>query len=165
MKLHRTYQLELLRTLAESYPQCHDISQQLKGMNEEAEARYQANIVYLDEQGLVESGIQFGADGHASYGLPRINHKGMDFLADDGGLSAILGVVTIKFHDETLKALVAQKIEKSELTPADKGLWLEALRKLPAETTKHLAVKLMDLGLAHTPDVLRQVGALIGFPQ
>ncbi len=164
MKLDRQYQLELLNMLAESYPQCYDIRPHIREMDEEAEQRYAANMVYLGEHGLIESGIQFGADGHGSYSLPRINNKGMDFLADDGGLGAILGVVTIKLHDETLKSLLAHKIEQSNLSPADKSLWLDAIRKLPAEMTKQVAVKLVDLGLSHAPDVLRQIGAVIGIP-
>lgn len=163
MKLDRAYQLRILNMLSESYPQSYDIREYIRNVDEIEEAIYKSNMVYLDEYGLVECGIQFGADGFVSYSPARITHRGMDFIADDGGIGAILGVVTIKIHDETLKALIAQKIEQSNLPPADKHLWLDTLRKIPEETMKHLAVKLMDLGLAHAPDALQQVGTLLGF--
>lgn len=44
----------------------------------------------------------------------------MDFLADDGGLSAILGTVIIKFETEQLKAILAAKIMSSDLSPERK---------------------------------------------
>jgi hypothetical protein len=113
-----------------------------------------ANIVYLDEHGLVEGGIQFGTDGHAQIGAPRITHRGMDFIMGDGGLSAILGVVTIKLHEDTLKELIALKIQESTASQPDKKKWLDALRELPAESTKHLALKLIDLGLSQWPGAL-----------
>jgi hypothetical protein len=166
LKLDRKYQLELLQMLEESYPQCFDIRPHMKSLDGDGNKRYEANMVYLHEHGLIESGIRFGADGTSfASSLPRITQKGIDFLADDGGLSAILGVVTIKIHDETLKQLISLKIEQSDLPPADKGLWLQAVRSLPAETTKHLAMKLLDLGLTHSPSALQLVGTMLGFPQ
>ena len=162
MKLDRAYQLELLEMLSESYPQCHDIRQHLSGMTKDAERRYEANMVYLDEHSLVECGIQFGIDGHSSYGLPRITNRGMDFLADDGGLGAILGVVTIKLHDDTLKELIAHRIQSSDLGPTDKAKWLGALRELPGETTKHLVLKLLDLGLDQASAAIESIGKYLG---
>ncbi len=108
MKLDRTYQLELLKLLTTSYPQSFDIRETARGWGDEQERRYAANMIYLDEHGLVESTIQFGMDGHMSMALPRITARGMDFLADDGRLSAVLGVVTVKLHEDTFKNLVGQ---------------------------------------------------------
>ena len=110
MKLDRAYQLELLELLATSYPQSFDIREMARVWDDEQEQRYAANMIYLDEHGLVESAIRFGIDGHMSMALPRITARGMDFLADDGGLSAVLGVVTVKLHEDTLKELIGQRI-------------------------------------------------------
>lgn len=81
----------------------------------------------------------------------------MDFLADDGGLSAILGTVTIKLHDDTLKELMESRIANSELGARDKSRWIDALRALPAESTKHLTMKLLDLGLSRGPEALHVI--------
>jgi hypothetical protein len=91
----------------------------------------------------------------------KITECGLDFLEKDGGLSAMLGVVTIKLHDDTIKALIGQKIEQSDLAPPDKRKWLDALRALPADATKHLTMKLLDLGLAHGPSALHAIQTVL----
>jgi hypothetical protein len=85
---------------------------------------------------------------------PTITAAGMDFLADDGGLSAILGTVTIKFHDDTLKQMIEAKILSSEADQKDKSQMISELRSLPASAIKHLTMKLLDLGLEHAPGAL-----------
>ncbi|WP_028230503.1 hypothetical protein [Paraburkholderia mimosarum] len=149
MNLDRTYQRELLEMLAQSYPRPHDIRRSLHDMDDASSERYAANLIYLEEHGLVESAIQYGLDGHMASGLPRITAKGMDFLADDGGLSAILGVVTVKLHEETLKELIGVRIEESDLPAPEKSRLLDQLKSLPAEAVKHLSLKLIDAGLSH----------------
>lgn len=85
----------------------------------------------------------------------------MDFLADDGGLSAILGVVTIKLHDDTIKALIEGRILQSDLPEPEKKRFLAQLRELPAETTKHLVLKLVDLGLDKAPTAIETIGTFL----
>ena len=46
---------------------------------------------------------------------------GIDFLTDDGGLSAILGVVTVKLHSDTIQALIAAKIDQAEISDSEKA--------------------------------------------
>lgn len=93
-----------------------------------------------------------------------IRPTGLDFLADDGGLSAILGTVTIKLHDDTIKELIAQRIELAELPAAEKKRYLDQLRELPAETTKHLVMKLVDMGLDAAPQAMALIGKLLTGP-
>lgn len=131
--------------LAESYPKHHDIKDIFEKFDSDDEEKYLANIVYLDEHGLIESSIQFGIDGHAMCEIPKITHKGMDFLADDGGLSAILGIVTIKLHDETIRELIALRIEKEN--PPNKRELLDQLRSLPGGAIKHLNDAITGCGI------------------
>ena len=70
----------------------------------------------------------------------------MDFLADDGGLSAILGVVTVKLETEQLRAILAAKIMSSDLSSERKSTLIDAIRELPAEGLKHLTMKIVDTG-------------------
>ena len=83
----REFQRELLTTLAKSYPNRVDLAPTPKQSR---------NLVYLAEHGLVDNTqtkpLGGGIDVHAS----AITAKGLDFLANDGGLSAILGVVEVK---------------------------------------------------------------------
>jgi hypothetical protein len=157
MILDRSYQLELLQKLAGSYPSHlpdHDLDEKLQGTERQ---RYVTNMHYLEEHGLVDGGLQLMSNGAYSLLPPAITARSIDFLLDDGGLSAILGTVTIKIHDETLKELVALRIAGSGLEPKDKLRWTAALQSLPAESTKHLAMKLVDLGLTRAPEALHVI--------
>ena len=79
------------------------------------------NIYYLEESGLIE--ITSIDSLHKNFDC-KINHKGIDFLTDDGGLSAILGVVTVKLHSDTIQALIAAKIDQAEISDSEKS-WLK----------------------------------------
>lgn len=163
MKLNRDLQRAILKTLADAYP----------GLTREAWDEIQkltnddiliGNMLYLEDHGLIQSGLNQGSSGNfvMNTGGLKITTRGLDFLEDDGGLSAILGVVTVKFHDDTLKALIEAKIQQSDLPPPDKKRWLDQLRELPAETTKHLVLKLVDKGLEHAPAALPLIGSALG---
>ncbi len=89
--LNRTLQRQILELLRKHYPRGAIPVSDL-GLGEEQAA---ANLRYLEEHGLCESGVMIGADGHIAYGQSTITAAGLDFLEDDGGLSAILGVVTV----------------------------------------------------------------------
>ena len=144
--LDRTFQRELLLASANEYPRAFA----LKDFGTE-ERVLRVNVAYLDEHGLVAA---LYPNGHGRRAMPigaTITAKGIDFLSDDGGLSAILGVVTVRLHEETLKSLIELKIQESDLPPVEKTQYVEALRKLPGEATKHLALKLIDAGLSNWP--------------
>lgn len=150
MSLDRALQLTLLTKLADEYPDVINIRE----MSLENPA-VTPNLHYLAEHGLVDA----NQDGDISlrkfqFLHARITAAGMDFLADDGGLSAILGVVTIKLHDETIRALIEAKILASDLPVEEKAGLLSALKDLPGEALKHLTTKLLDAGLANWPTAL-----------
>lgn len=155
MKLDRELQLELLKKLADSYPETTDIQRwesKFPGAN--------INLAYLGEHGLCELRTIPALGGNHPF-TARITAKGMDFLADDGGLSAILGVVTIRLHDDTIKLLIETKILQSDLPEPEKKRFLDQLRELPAETTKHLVMKLVDLGLEKGPQTIDTIGRFL----
>ena len=152
--LDRHFQLELLQRLAQYYPHSHvGRWQEL----DEDEAKVKVNLFYLQEHGLIEAQAKverrFG--GGFAYGSSAITKKGLVFLAEDGGLSAIFGVQVIKLHDDTIRELIANRIIQSELPPPDKKKLLDGLRELPAESIKHLTMKLIDFGLDKGPDAVQ----------
>ncbi|WP_186061018.1 hypothetical protein [Burkholderia gladioli] len=157
MQLDREYQKNVLTQLAEIYPQLGH-ADRIEAPSEEVRA---ANLYYLAEHGLISESIRLNADGSNFYRPCRITKDGLDFLAEDGGLSAILGTVTIKLHEDTFKALLESKIMESELAPADKPKFLAALRSLPADATKHLAMKLLDLAVAQAPGALHVIQTVL----
>lgn len=163
MELDRELQRTMLLKLANAYP--NDTSEAwnaIAGLAEESEVF--GNLLYLEAHGLLISGVGRFLDGSWHINTPklRITHLGLDFLADDGGLSAVLGVVTIKLHDDTIKQLIEAKIRASDLPPQEKKRWTDQLRSLPAETTKHLVMKLVDKGLESGPAALAAIGTILG---
>ena len=93
---------------------------------------------------------------------PKITEKGLDFLQDDGGLSAILNIVTVKFEADTLKAILENRINQSNLAPESKQSMIDGLRELPAESIKHLTMKLLDEGLENLPNAIVLIGTYLG---
>lgn len=163
MKLDRDLQRAILESLAEIYPRPMGLtaihSRMPRNAEDQESAHLAANLAYLAQHRLIQPHKSQNLSDEESFSA---THHGMDFLADDGGLSAILDVVTIKIHDDTLKSLVEANILRSDLPQPDKHRYLDALRELPAETTKHLALKLMDLGLANAPAALGVIGTVLG---
>ena len=129
--LDRNLQREILKELNNIYPVSKTYEYwidaaiaQVVGVIEtvgEAElyiAKRSANLRYLAEHGLV---VCNDKDLSA---IVKITAKGIDFLSDDGGLSVILGVVTVKLHSDTIQALIAAKIDQAEISDSEKS-WLK----------------------------------------
>lgn len=163
MILDRSLQRSILQSLADEYPGPTKAAWQKITRLAEEDAIV-GNLLYMEEHGLVESGLRKTLNGSytVNIGSFKITARGLDFLQDDGGLSAILGVVTIKIHDDTIKQLIEAKILQSDLPPEEKKRWSDQLRSLPAETTKHLVLRLVDKGLESGPAALAAIGSLLG---
>lgn len=156
MPIDRPAQLKLLHALAAPYPGAVDIQKpEVLDMDRETMT---FQLSYLEEHGLV-SCKWAGMDRVPI--LAQITAKGLDFIEKDGGLSAILGVVTIRLHDDTIKELITQRILGSDLSQPDKRRYLDALRELPAESTKHLVLKLVDMGLEAGPQAMGWLGKFL----
>jgi hypothetical protein len=85
------------------------------------------NIYYLEESGLIE--ITSIDSLHKNFDC-KINHKGIDSLTDDGGLSSILGVVTVKLHSDTIQALLDAKINEANISSEEKSRLKGILSKM-----------------------------------
>ena len=163
MKLDRELQLKILQDLLDIYPSgTNKIRQQFPEVDSSVML---ANLYYLDEHGLISSGIQrtaflSGEFAFTSGGIAVITARGADFLADDGGISAILGTTTIKLHADSIKQLLIDKIEQSNKTPAEKSLLRKNIETMSGEATKTATKYLMDQGLAHLPDVAQWLQTL-----
>jgi hypothetical protein len=154
----RQKQTELLLRLKELYP-AHGY---FDCETAEEQREVAANLVYLEQHGLCESGVQVGADGTIQLGAASITAAGLDFLADDGGLSAILGVVTVKLHADTIRDLIAAKIEAAEIPAQEKSTLKKRLAALPEAALTPATTDLVRTGLDHLPDAARWLGRLLG---
>ena len=127
--LDRNLQREFLSGLYKVYPDSIDYQYyinaaiaQTNGVIEAEEddgvsfvLKQSANLQYLAEHGLVSFD-----DKTLISATVKITAKGIDFLTDDGGLSAILGVFTVKLHSDTIQALL-NKIDQTDIPPEEKG--------------------------------------------
>jgi hypothetical protein len=152
MNLSRATQLTMLEALADVYPR---LTEHI-GVDFTDDDNL-ANLWYLKEQGLVEGKIEMAMDQTFVFQGVRITAKGMDFLADDGGVSAILGTVTVRVHPDSIKDLLLAKVEASS-APAEKKTWLKKqLETATNESIKKILNALLDEGIKHAPDLLRLI--------
>ena len=163
MKLDRDLQREILTMLADAHPRAPEIATVKAIHDRVGEDVLASNLLYLEGHGLLTSGVTMSLDGSIMISLAaqEITSKGLDFIQDDGGISAILGVVTVRLHSDTIKDLIEAKIQEADLPPADKKRWLDLLRSLPADATKHLVQKLVEMGLANAPAAVAAIGAFL----
>lgn len=151
--MNREVQLELLQELKGAYPN----RVRLKDTN----GAYAINSLYLHEHGLVECHSRDLQDGIHVHSV-KITAKGLDFLADDGGLTAILGVVRVQLHEDSIKALIAARVDESDLPEPEKSAIKKHLQSLPGSALAHLTNKLLDLGLSSGPGALDAIQKWIG---
>lgn len=152
MVLDRQYQNELLNFLSQDYPEYEHAHEHCQELYITDRLKYIGNVDYLQQHGLLRDGVllRHGVDGTTSVGVtpfPTITEKGIDFVAQDGGLSAILNVQTVKIHPDTIKALVEARLLSSSLDPQQKTSLVDQLKKLPEESVKRLLDKLLDMGI------------------
>ena len=155
--LDRKLQLQILETLSEAYPDgVYDLADAMKSVTSDERALL-VNSRYLDGHGLIVSGFQrrgcIGDNDFYDMGEHQITPAGLDFLADDGGLSAILGVVTVRFDSTQWAELLASKVETLEsVSPEERSRVAEALRSLPAKAIEKVSEKLLDWAVDHAQD-------------
>ncbi len=162
-KYDRGLQLEILNALVECAPR--SLSEQKEQellQNFDDYDHFVACMLYLEMHGLVGSpfiksqeigtGIRYHFNQHECF----ITEKGIDFLLDDGGLSAILKVQTVRLHNDTIVAL--EDIIRVANMPEDqkKGL-ISKLRELPADSIKHLTLQLLSQGVQNLPRALQLI--------
>lgn len=155
--LDREYQRTILEGLREHFPG----SWEPLMSGDEERSRWNFNVAYLEGHGLISCRQTSMLSGEPIVHGAKITSQGIDFLEDDGGLSAVLGVVTVKLHDDTIKNLIAARLQTSNLPPAEKERYLDQLRSLPADATKHLVTKALDWGLENAPGAAHWLGTLI----
>jgi hypothetical protein len=147
--LDRAVQRQILELLREHYPRGASLVRELKLDMERAVT----NLRYLEEHGLCVSGLVIGVDGHIDLRRQStITAAGLDFLADDGGLSAILGVVTVKLHADTIREMIDAKIETSSMPTEEKSKLRKVLANLSEAGLRAATTDLVKSGLDHLPD-------------
>ena len=157
--LDRTLQNELLQRMASAYPAAVDFS----GHNgERTFSEIHATLAYLDEHRLVRLTIERYLDNGLQTFTGKITGKGLDFLADDGGLGAILDVVTVKLHHDTVRDLLVARVEESAADPSVKARVISMLKDLPASAMQRLAQSAIDTSLRQLPNAVQWLQNALG---
>ena len=152
MHLNRSVQLEMLRALAAAYPK-YTVDVRSSEVGEED----LVNLWYLKEQGLVEGALSMSIGQSYIFEGVKITAKGLDFLEDDGGLSAMLGTLTVRLHADTIKELLIARVEASHASPEKKSWVKKQLETASSEVIKKIVSAVLDEGVKHAPDLLRLV--------
>lgn len=156
--LDRKLQLALLTTLREHYPEVGIIDDLF---NTDDYAQLQGNLTYLEEHGLIEpEAISRGTGVPRAILTAKITAQGLDFLEADGGLSAILGAVTIKFDAENIRQILEDKVIQSELPQLEKETLLAKVRGFSGDLLKGLIIKAAEKALDKPQDLARIIDAL-----
>lgn len=154
MLLDRKLQNEILNQAANHYPSAMVIGRKPEFKDLDSQ-RLTANLLYLEENLLIKpKSFSRSIDGSVTLMGVQITHKGLDFLQDDGGLSAILNVVTIKFEADTLKAILTSKINSADIEDEKKSELMKAVEELPAEGLRHVMTRVLDKGMDNIPHLI-----------
>lgn len=151
-KYDRALQLEILNALIEVAPN------HLSDMQEEQLiAKFQdldhfvACMLYLEMHDLISNsftvtrtfkGKNYLFNSHSC----AITQNGIDFLLDDGGLSAILKVHTIKFH-RTAVVVLEDLIAISNMSDAEKDKAKSTLGEMSTEALKAVVQTISTAGM------------------
>lgn len=156
--LDRELQQRLLHTLASAYPA--KVPMQQLGFEQQDPVGVR-NLTYLEEHGLTTL-VKANAIGTPpAVVLAGATARGMDFLEADGGLSAILGTVTVRFEADTLRAMIEARIDATDADPTLKQKIKEGLQDLGVEGLKEASKSLMSLAWQNAPAALQALQALL----
>lgn len=145
--LNRKLQNELLQLSAFCYPAfCHykineiyDFNNKYPIISSASRDELWREVNYLKDHGLLtldsQCSIRSDLGNFCIYGFIKATVKGMDFIFDDGGLSAILNVQTIKFHRDAVVVL-EDLIAISNMNEAEKEKAKSTLGELSTEALK-----------------------------
>ncbi|HCD6626292.1 TPA: hypothetical protein NDU46_005545, partial [Pseudomonas aeruginosa] len=100
--------------------------------------------------------IRMTHDGRNSMmpGRLKITAAGLDFIEEDGGLTAILGTVTVRLHADSIRELIALQVENSKLSEPEKTGLLKGVKSLTKAGLEEAVKYLVQQGLARSPDAI-----------
>lgn len=156
MKLDRALQLDLLKRLSDVYPRTISVQSWLNESD-----NVNPNLHYLLAHGLITGAASNDMSGAKEFVVAEITAAGLDFLADDGGLSAILGVMTVKLHEDTIRQLLIDRVEASNFDQEERSSLVAMIRSLPAKALGTLTEKLLEKGADQMLDGAPKLGTLL----
>ena len=154
MRLNRELQLDVLRALRDAYPSGAGDLPHAEDPN------FPGNLWYLREHGLITA--KSARPPHVYFFDCTITARGLDLLEDDGGLSAILGTITVKIDPDNLRSLMATQIEASELPADERSRVAQAMRSLPAQALQDLTTRIVNDAVSGWPRAIQLIQLFAG---
>lgn len=150
---NRNLQFQILQLALESYPDPIDyIPRELAALDKKTLLQ---NIAYLREEGMIKGGIEEYLSGkEPALDTISVTKDAINLLSEEGSISSSLKVVTVKLHDESLTAL-RDFINQNVSDPEEKKVYLQRLKELPADATKHIVLELVGKGLGQIPNAVQ----------
>jgi hypothetical protein len=153
-KLDREYQLQILQAAADIYPQPLFVHGELAGR---CGPDIELNCAYLEEHDLVRLNW-VGSENSGRVVLSvLITATGMDYLANDGGLPAILNVLTVRLETDTVKEIFIERVRSANGDRTAKDRLVEQIKTLSAEKLKEMTKTALSAGLTSLPNSLSLV--------
>lgn len=118
-----------------------------------------ATVSYLEEHGLLKAEYPYSGQTIPS---PLITAKGIDYLADDGGLSAILNTVTVKFDVDNVRELVAAGLLTANVPEEKQSALMKAIREAPGAMLQTAVTKMVEKGMSDPVGTAKAVAGLFG---
>lgn len=166
MQIDRELQNTLLARLRDAYPgvgYSNKLADEL-GVDHHHLA---SNASYLAEHDLIDGDIKMLSDGSRLMrpAILKITAGGIDFIEEDGGLTAILGVMTVKLHADTIRDLILAQIEAAEVDSSVKEQLKTSVRNLPAKGLEAVVTRLAQEGLTRLPNAMQWLQTVISAAQ
>lgn len=160
MKLDRALQKSILLCLQEKYPVEGYLYE--KDFNCDFQ-QLNGNVAYLCEHGLLtgDKPVYNPKDGPNPFCLSKITAKGLDFIAKDGGLSEILGVITVKFDIDNIREIISARIDASHASEEEKESLKKQLKMLPAKILEMKILEWTNIGISRIPDICTWLQTLV----
>lgn len=157
-KFDRDLQRKMLSVLIEAYPASPNEIDYDPGIIDEVDyLKLSANLIYLQEHQLIKTekinSVMEQEDWRWLFDTAKATCKGVDFMLNDGGLTAILNVQTIRIHNDTITAL-EDIIALSNLPEPEKAGIVSKLQQLPSAAIEHLTKELVVKGALSLPAAL-----------
>ena len=143
MELNRKLQKDILVALSEVYPDSLLVSA-LPGFSHNRE--FMGNLFYLQEHGVIDGGDIREPGKCRSMVDAQITKAGLDFLADDGGLSAILGYKFVKIEVSALVDSLIKLLQEIEVDGDKRSTAAERLNAMDDSALANLVVELLQRG-------------------
>lgn len=152
MKFNRKLQHEILTELGEAYPNTVSYGGRYKVSDP-----FHANAHYLAEHDLLVPIKSSTLGGENTVLCAKITAKGLDFLTDDGGLSEILGVVTVKLHADTIRDLLRSGVDASDTPDNEKKLLKDMIKTVPDQALSKLVQECVSYAVRSGGDIVQLI--------